>query len=394
MFPDYNIHSTPLLILAIQGLIFAILLLVRYSKLRNVTDLFLSLILLITVWHQTGYTIGFMNWYDAYRTTKINYFLIDISFFLAPLIYFYVKSITVPHFSLKKKDLYHFVPGVLYVLFKIIVFAYDATQPGFDDSQNGYLVTNLEFQYTNTIFTVIMTIHMLIYLALTAKQFSIYRKNLDNVFSNTFALQLNWVRNFLIIYIAIFVYMTCQEFVNILITDLSWLQEWWYYLFTSIAIIYVGMVGYFTDITPLNQIKPDQSVVIHQAIYNSSTLPKPTQENSKESNERLGKLSLYMQTEKPYLDPDLNLIELAKSIKMTRAQLSEVINIGFNKNFNDYINEQRVDAVKEMLKAGKHKELSLLGIAYDCGFNSKATFNRVFKKWTGKSPSQYLKQLS
>jgi len=393
MFPEYNIHSTPLLILAIQGLIFAILLLVRYSKLRNITDLFLGLILLITVWHQTGYTIGFMNWYDTYRNTKINYFLVSLSFFLAPFIYFYVKSISVPHFSLKKKDLYHFVPGILFVLFKVIVFVYDATQPGFDDSQNGYLVTHLEFEYTNVIFGLVMTIQMFIYLALTAKRFYQYRKNLDHVFSNTYALQLNWIRNFLFIYIALFIYMSGQSFINILITDLSWLQEWWYYLFTSIAIIYVGMVGYFTDTSPLNQIKPNESGLINQAIYNSALLTKNAQANSIESNERLEMLSTYMQTEKPYLDPDLNLIELAKSIKMTRAQLSEVINTEFNKNFNDYINEQRVDAVKEMLKAGKHKELSLLGIAYDCGFNSKATFNRVFKKWTGFSPSQYLKQL-
>lgn len=394
MFPEYNIHSTPLLILAIQGLVFALLLLFRYSRHRNISDLFLGLVLLITVWHQTTYTIGFMRWYDTYRNTKINYFLIDLSFFLAPLIYFYVKSITVPHFSVKKKDLYHFIPGFLYVLFKITVFAYDATQLGFDDSQNGYLVTNLEFEYTNVIFGMMITLQMFIYLFLTAKRFYQYRKNLDHIFSNNYALQLNWIRNFLLIYIALFIYMSCQELVNILITDLSWIQEWWYYLFTSIAIIYVGMVGYFTDITPLNQIKPDQRVVIHQAIYNPSTVVKPTHKNSIESNERLEKLSHYMQTEKPYLDPDLNLIELARSMKMTRAQLSDTINTGLSKNFNDYINEKRVDAVKEMLKAGKHKELSLLGIAYDCGFNSKATFNRVFKKWTGNSPSQYLKQLS
>ena len=394
MFPDYNIYSTSLLILAIQGLIFALLLLYRYFKLSNITDLFLGLILLITVWHQTTYTIGFMAWYDTFRTTKINYFLISLLFFLAPFIYFYVKSITIPHFSIRRKDYYHFIPGALYVLFKAIVFIFDATQPGFDDSQNGYLVENLEFEYTNLIFATLMKIQMLVYLALTAIRFYHYRKSLPNLFSNTYALQLNWVRNFLIIYTALFVYMSGQDLTNLLITDLSWLQEWWYFLFTSIAIIYVGMVGYFTDISPLNQIKPNQRGLLQNAIYGSSREISKGENTSPELNTKLNQLTNYMKTEQPYLDPNLNLIQLAKSINITRAQLSEIINAGFQKNFNDYINEQRVDAVKEMLKSGKHKDLSLLGIAYDCGFNSKATFNRVFKKWSGLSPSQYLKQIS
>ena len=96
----------------------------------------------------------------------------------------------------------------------------------------------------------------------------------------------------------------------------------------------------------------------------------------------------------PYLDPDLNLIDLAKKLNMSRAELSEVINLGFGQNFNDFINGYRIEAVKRMFSDNKQKELSLLGIAFDCGFNSKATFNRVFKKITSYSPSDYLKTLS
>jgi AraC-like DNA-binding protein len=76
---------------------------------------------------------------------------------------------------------------------------------------------------------------------------------------------------------------------------------------------------------------------------------------------------------------------------MTRGQVSEVINNGFNKNFNDFVNSYRVNAFKSMLEENKHEQLSLLGLAHECGFNSKATFNRVFKKLTHYSPSEYLK---
>jgi AraC-like DNA-binding protein len=75
---------------------------------------------------------------------------------------------------------------------------------------------------------------------------------------------------------------------------------------------------------------------------------------------------------------------------MSRAQLSEVINVGFHKNFNDFVNMYRVEAFKRMLLEDRQKQLSLLGMAFECGFNSKATFNRVFKKLTSTSPTEYL----
>ena len=59
-------------------------------------------------------------------------------------------------------------------------------------------------------------------------------------------------------------------------------------------------------------------------------------------------------------------------------------------NFNDFVNEKRAEAVITKLKKGEHVENTLLGIALDCGFNSKTTFNRAFKKHTGASPKQYI----
>ena len=108
------------------------------------------------------------------------------------------------------------------------------------------------------------------------------------------------------------------------------------------------------------------------------------------SKKDVEKVRHLMEEEKAYLNPELNLSDLAKEAYMSRAKLSEVINSGFNKNFNDFVNMYRVEAFKGMLQENKHETLSLLGLAFECGFNSKATFNRVFKKLTDFSPSQYL----
>jgi AraC-like DNA-binding protein len=102
------------------------------------------------------------------------------------------------------------------------------------------------------------------------------------------------------------------------------------------------------------------------------------------------KILSLLHNEKIYEDPELSLTQMAKHLKTNPSVLSKTINQGFQLNFNDFINNYRIEAVKEKLQAGEQKTQTLLGIAYDCGFNSKATFNRAFKKVTGTSPKEWL----
>jgi len=383
-FPDFNLYSTPLLILVLQGLIFAFLLLHKYKQKGSVSYLLLALILFIVCFHRTTYTIGFMDWYDTFRNTKINYYLISLSLIFVPLIYFYVRSITVSDFRFKRNDVWHFIPGILYVSIRLFILGYDASQPGFEATQNGYLVQNFQWKYLDPFVTGISYVQEVVYLVLTLQIYYAYRSNIQQYFSNAYSLELNWIRNFLFIYAALFVYGLFQTIVDLAITDLSWMQRWWLQFLNALAIIYIGVKGYFTDTDKLRGLSFDGNKGVQES--------KPILEKlsiSEEMAQKVLLLTVYMETEKPYLDAELNLITLSRKRNLSRAELSEIINSGLGKNFNDFVNGYRVDAVKQMLNEGKQEQLSLLGIALECGFNSKATFNRVFKKLANVSPSEY-----
>ena len=86
--------------------------------------------------------------------------------------------------------------------------------------------------------------------------------------------------------------------------------------------------------------------------------------------------------------------ELAKGLQMSRHQLSQVLNEQLGKNFYDFINEYRVEEFKSRIQLPENNHLTLLGVAFDSGFNSKTTFNTIFKKTTGLTPSDYKKTIN
>jgi AraC-like DNA-binding protein len=103
------------------------------------------------------------------------------------------------------------------------------------------------------------------------------------------------------------------------------------------------------------------------------------------------KLKTFMKNEKPYLDPSLSLNNLAEQLSIPPRHLSQVINDSLNKNFFDLVSDYRIDETKQMLQDPTNKKKTILEILYDAGFNSKSSFNLLFKKKVGVTPSEYRK---
>lgn len=154
----------------------------------------------------------------------------------------------------------------------------------------------------------------------------------------------------------------------------------------------------YTD--PLvNTIKGDPRYqAYHEQLYPESLFVVKKEANKKkalldeESTQALKEqLQKLLDTAKPYLDPDLSLRSLAHELNLNANQLSWLLNEGFGKNFNEFINHYRVEEFKVLAKKPKNAKLTIMGIAYECGFNSKTVFNTYFKKETGLTPKQFLK---
>lgn len=326
-----------------------------------------------------------MDWYDTFRNTKVNYYLIPFSFAVGPLLYLYVKSVTTSGFRFRKTDFWHFIPQIIYTIYRLALFGYDSMQPGFSDTQNGIMLEQLDYQYVDPFYMLFSKLQLLLYLAFTVQLFYRYRHKIHQFYSNTFKLELNWLRNFLAIYVLLFIYEVLEIIINESIMELHWTQKWWYHFIAALAIIYIGIKGYFTQTDTLKDLEFNN--------VKGPSYPKDIDELETDFDDEKAKIQAYVETNRSFLDPDLSLKSLAKQLNYSPTQLSEIINNGFGVNFNDFINSFRVDAVKKLLKEGKHKELTLMGIAYDSGFNSKATFNRVFKKIAGVSPTEFLKSI-
>ena len=148
------------------------------------------------------------------------------------------------------------------------------------------------------------------------------------------------------------------------------------------------------DITTAIYLIAISSYFIHRPLNFSTDFlqTEPTEEviNYEETMKR--KLSQVMTKEKVFLNPELTLNELADKLEIKVSELSQFINSNLNKNFNDFVNEYRVNEFKRLVSAQDvDSKATVIELAFDSGFNSKASFNRIFKEATGMTPSEYRK---
>ncbi len=281
-------------------------------------------------------------------------------------------------------DYVHLAPAILYLIYSAIVFITDywilESYYFYADGRD----KDLDFWYQMS-----GLISMLFYLILSLKLYLKYRNKAQQEVSYADEIAFKWLQVFILTFGLILILR-----VLFFILNPEWGEfgsKYWYYLCFGILSVYVSISGYTSTIKTSILSKPSRLPKLFEIdaeIQNELPVQSPLE------IERLNNLTLEMNecldSKKLYKQQNLTLSDLAAHLNTNRNVISKVINQRFNMNFNDFINKKRAEAVIDQLKKEEHKSSTLLGIALDCGFNSKTTFNRAFKKHIGLTPKQYI----
>ncbi len=385
---SFGQKSSLLLIFFFHGIVFSLLLL-RKGILHNKTSSkWLSLLLFLYALYISPYMLGYANWYSQKLTREILFFIPFMQVLLiGPVVYFYTKSLLNSSFKLTKKDWIHFIPAIVYLIYSLIVFITDKlildtyyfyADERDKDLSNWYQAAGL--------------ISMSFYLVMSLRYYSGYKKLVFDKVSYAETILFQWIRNFMIAFLGILVLR-----VLFFILNPEWGEfgsQFWHYISFSLVFYYISINGYANAIK-VNAFNHKNTEEVN-VFYEEEKLSKTISENStveKDIDTWKAKLLFAISDKKLYENPRLTLSDVAKELETNSKTISSVVNSGFQMNFNDFINHYRIEAVKEKLNAKEHLNRTLLGIALDCGFNSKATFNRAFKKSTSISPKKYIEEL-
>jgi AraC-like DNA-binding protein len=298
----------------------------------------------------------FLGWHKALFLIR------QTSFLTGPFIYFYVNSF------LKKKDVFdyrisgHFLPFTGAVLFLLIYYT---------NLDNFVIWKSIIDLYD----TVLILAHNLVYIVLSLLSMKSTTISLRGFYKNILISSHNiWLQVLLIGFIVIWI-VDLNSFALYMIVKRPGWCAYTVSIYALVAFIFINTIMFFL------LFKPDVYCII--AKYKNNKLTEP------DKSEYQQKLVSYMESHKPYLNPEITLESLAGEIGVNPRILSQIINETFKKNFKSYILEYRIRESMQLLADSKYRKLTVLEILYQVGFNSKSAFNNQFKLYTRLTPLEY-----
>ncbi|GAB2519439.1 helix-turn-helix domain-containing protein [Spirosoma aerophilum] len=301
---------------------------------------------------------------------------------LGPLVYFYTKSMLDPAFQLGRRERRHFYPVVLDWGSKLIGWMFlGGLFLGLVPTSDGPLWGHVMNEY-DTYADIPRWLSVTTYLLLTRRWLSQYKQANTHQKAGNQDQTLRWLRQFVTIFLG-FQIVWLVHLVPYIIPDTrsAWLDQFgWYPIYIPIAVLiyWLGLKGYLHT--------RQSSVEVAGPKANAMTMPDEAVRKA------IDVLTHAMQMDKLYLDPELTVEKVGRHVQLTPKTVSFVLNQHVQKSFNAFVNDYRIEAVKQQLTNPANEYLTLTGIALECGFNSQATFQRAFKQATGQSPKRFIEQ--
>lgn len=383
-----NFGQIPYFLGAIQGVLLSIFLFtIRVNRLPN---LFLGLLTFCWALILLQFPLQEYGLYSSYphllKTISLLLFL------LFPLLYLNVKYLLSDFKNFDPKDLLHFSFFFIFILLyaDFYILSPEEKLETIRNKSSYYAVIQL-------IGDEVIAIQGIVYSILVFNLLAKYKKVIKNYQSTVEGTLLKALKGgTTLIFIA---WIIGSVAVNLDIFNIPVNYDLFIivYLIIVIVIYYISYVAIYTPEVfkldrqlmginilskteyPINSIK-DLEENIEEEVE-----PIPVIDRSKDKD----LLETYMLIKEPFLQPELSLQQLAEDINFSRHQLSTLINQEYQVNFYEFVNSYRVNKVKQLISDPENSNLKIISLAYDSGFNSKASFNRIFKQVNGMTPTEY-----
>ncbi|HOF20799.1 MAG TPA: AraC family transcriptional regulator [Bacteroidales bacterium] len=306
-----------------------------------------------------------------------------VSFTYGPLLFLYIYFMVNPGKKFNWLSLLHFIPFITFFIVSVIF----RSKPLLRDLRSFFVpdrFITLRIVYSTAMFTSLTVYSTLAFIMIRKHQ-----KNLKNLVSYTSnVMTLNWLK---VISISLYV----SFLILFILGGLNMIGD--IIPFDPYFVVF-GFISVFSFVYSFYGIK--QPVIFDPEIETNGDEKKETEKYIKsglkdeQAQEYLEKLISVMETDKPFLNRDLSIQDLALITDIPRHHITQVLNEVHGKNFFTFINEYRVEEVINRFRDPANNNFTILAIAFDAGFNSKATFNSIFKLQTGMTPSEYREKLT
>lgn len=312
------------------------------------------------------------------------------SFLYGPILFFFIRNYISKSHTFKPRHLLHLIPFLLDHVHNWFVLY---PKSGAEKVQ---FLLNIMDGTPDLELSLTMLLHPispLIYCIWSLSVLHLHRRNLRKFYSFTSAnLQVEWL--WILTWSMLIVGAICFILNSIIIFShvADWVQL--RLMILTAGAVWVFFLGYYSvRKTPFYRSYYIEGIdtLDHSKADQSGNKYEKTRVKDEDIQSIRTRLDQYLKFAKPYLNRNLTIGDLAEAIEVPAYQLSQVINGHLNQTFFELINSYRVNEVKQRFFEPRYSNLTLLGIAMECGFNSKASFNRIFKQLTNQTPTEYIK---
>ncbi|MEM9848562.1 MAG: helix-turn-helix transcriptional regulator [Bacteroidota bacterium] len=361
-----SIYTILLAVGAVQGIVLGFLLFSQSlnNKLANRILAVLLFLMSYRLLLEAGYAYG-LGWVSNWSYQL----LFEYHWLYGALIFFYIRAYFQQKINWSGNDLWHFVPITIELLFsnwvKIQNFYWDGTVESLSAFGNwSYQV----WEHTPIQFLVAGL--LILFYAKASTRLIRRLQTEEKIIVNDQGLR--WINKILLVYQSFSILLIAFVLIDYFFFDYAFNSFFQFPVYVVMAILtyWLGLQAY---------LRRNEIVV-------KPTLPTDKL-NQLETIAR--QIDDVMRSKQLYLNPNLSLSDLADELALKSYLITKTLNQVKGKKFSDYVNEWRVEEWKQLLQQGKYEHYSLLALAFEAGFNSKASFNRIIKKATGQSPSQF-----